>query len=310
VTALVAAGRLGTMSRLLRTGLAGAAFALLAAVAVAAAWPTHINLPDNYQPEGISSGKGKELFVGSIPTGEVRRIDARTGAQETVVPGGEGRAAIGLKADNKRRLFVAGGPTGKAFVYSIRTGAELEQFQLAPDSDTFINDVTLTNKAAYFTDSRKAVIYKVARDLSGFQTIALDGFNVVDGFNLNGIEAAQQGKVLLAIQSATGILWRIDPATGKSEQVDLGGATLDNGDGLLLLGKRKLFVVQNFANKIAVVKLSKDLRSGEIRREITSDDFDVPTTVARIGKRLYLPNARFGTTPAPDTDYWVTQVRR
>lgn len=298
------------MTSLLRAVLVAAATILLAGVAAAATFPAHIDLPDNYQPEGIASGKGSELFVGSIPTGEVRRINARTGAQEVVVAGAADRSAIGLKADNRRRLWVAGGPTGKAFVYSAKSGDELAQFQLAPDTDTFVNDVVVTNKAAWFTDSFKPVLYKVARDLSGFETLALDGFTPSGQFNLNGIEAAKRGKVLLAVQTEAGVLWRIDPKTGDSEPVDLDGASLANGDGLLLLGKRTLFVVQNFQNKIAVVRLSKDLRSGRVKREITSDDFDVPTTVARLGKRLYLPNARFTTPPTADTEYWVTQVRR
>ena len=40
-----------------------------------------------------------------------------------------------------------------------------------------------------------------------------------------------------------------------TREVDLGGATLANGDGLLLAG-RVLFVVQNRLNQIAVVQLS------------------------------------------------------
>ena len=43
-------------------------------------------------------------------------------------------------------------------------------------------------------------------------------------------------------------------------------------------------------------------------RTITSPRFDVPTTVARFGNRLYLPNARFTTPPTPSTPYSVTQV--
>ena len=44
-------------------------------------------------------------------------------------------------------------------------------------------------------------------------------------------------------------------------------------------------------------------------RTITSTEFAVPTTVARFGKRLYLPNARFGITDPTTADYWITQVR-
>jgi len=82
------------MTGLLRAALVAALTILLAAVAAAATFPAHIDLPDNYQPEGIASGKGKQLFVGSIPTGEVRRIDARTGEQDVVVEGAADRRAI------------------------------------------------------------------------------------------------------------------------------------------------------------------------------------------------------------------------
>jgi hypothetical protein len=47
---------------------------------------------------------------------------------------------------------------------------------------------------------------------------------------------------------------------------------------------------------------------GTLCRTITDDDFDVPTTIARLGRSLYLPNARFGTTPTPTTEYWITRV--
>jgi hypothetical protein len=49
---------------------------------------------------------------------------------------------------------------------------------------------------------------------------------------------------------------------------------------------------------------------GEVVGELTSPRFDVPTTVAVFGNRLYLPNARFSTSPTPTTEYWVTAVDR
>ena len=95
--------------------------------------------------------------------------------------------------------------------------------------------------------------------------------------------------------------------------VDLHGAELTNGDGLLLVGKRTLLVVQNRSNQIAVVKLDRGYRSGRVVRTLQAPEglFDVPTTVARQRGSLFLPNARFGTT-APDSpdeaEYWVTRL--
>ncbi len=88
------------------------------------------------------------------------------------------------------------------------------------------------------------------------------------------------------------------------------GTELTDGDGLLLIGKRTLLVVQNRSNQIAVVKLDSRYRSGRIVRTITHPEFDVPTTVARKRGSLYLPNARFSTPAMPDTEYWVTRVER
>ena len=58
--------------------------------------------------------------------------------------------------------------------------------------------------------------------------------------------------------------------------------------------------MQNRLNQVAVFKLDKRGTSGELRDTLTSPDFDVPTTIARSGGDLYLPNARFTTPPTPD----------
>ena len=178
-----------------------------------------------------------------------------------------------------------------------------------------MNDVVVTHDAAYFTDSMRAVLYRIALSKNGqpaatAETIPLTGdFQLVPGFNLNGIDATPNGKTLVAVQSATGKLFTIDPATGATNEIDLGGATLPFGDGILLHG-RTLYVVQNRLNKIAVVQLSPDLTQGAVTGEITDDAFDVPTTIDRFGKALYAVNARFTTPATPATTYNVVRVER
>jgi sugar lactone lactonase YvrE len=272
--------------------------------------PDRLDLPDGWQPEGIAAGRGWNLFVGSIPTGAVLRLDARTGATTPVVAAREGRAAIGLKLDERQRLFVAGGPTGKAFVYDARTGADLAELQLAVAGEpTFVNDVALTRHTAYFTDSRRSAVYAVDANLRGARTIALPDIPNEEGNNLNGIVSTPDEQALLAVQTNAGRLWKIDPSTGGAVQVDLGGTALTNGDGLLLDG-RTLYVVQNRLNQIAVVRLNEDFTSGEVATTIKSTGFDVPTTIALLRGELYAVNARFGTTDPQPADYWVTLVRR
>ena len=291
----------------------------LACLAVPAAlakgsFPETIPLPNGFQPEGIAVGKGDTFYVGSIPTGAVYAGSLRTGTGNVLVPGATGHAATGLEY-NHGRLWVSGAGTGKAFVYSAQTGALLNELQLATSAGpTFINDVVVTGRAAYFTDSNRPVIYKVSKSSTGspgaVTPITLTGdYQHVAGFNLNGIDATPSGRTLLTVQSATGKLFTIDPKTGATKLIDLGGATLPNGDGILLHG-RTLYVVQNQLDKIAVVRLNHGLTQGVVTREITDSDFDVPTTIDKFGKWLYAVNARFGRASGPDATYQVVQVRR
>jgi sugar lactone lactonase YvrE len=286
-----------------------AVLALAAPVALAkGSYPAVIALPNGFQPEGIATGGGHTFYVGSIPTGAVFRGDLRTGQGAVFIQGAAGRAATGLEVDHGR-IYVSGAATGKAFVYDAHTGALLKEYQLATGGGaTFINDVVVTNAGAFFTDSNRAAIYRVPKDLGAAQTIPLTGdFQLVAGFNLNGIDATPSGKVLVAVQSNTGKLFTISPTTGATRAMQ--GVSVVNGDGILLHG-RTLYVVQNFDNKIAVVRLSTDLSSGAVTRTITNPNFDTPTTIARHGVRLYAVNARFSTPPSPSTTYSVVQVRR
>ena len=287
------------------------AAALVLAVPVAFgknSFPAVISLPNGFQPEGIAAGNGNTFYAGSIPTGAIYRGDLRTGQGAVFIAGVAGRAATGLKFDHGR-LYVSGAGTGKAFVYDANSGALLKEYQLGTAGSSFINDVVVTRGSAYFTDSSQAVIYRVPKDLGAAQTITLTGdFQLLAGFNLNGIDATRNGKTLLAVQSNTGKLFTISPTTGATHAIDLHGATVTNGDGILLQGKT-LYVVRNQNNQIAVVKLSSHLTSGTVKRTITNPNFDVPTTLARHGVRLYAVNARFTTPPTPTTPYTVVQVR-
>jgi sugar lactone lactonase YvrE len=288
----------------------------LPAMAGAATFPDTIPLPDGWQPEGIGSGRGTSLYVGSIPTGAVWKTDARTGRGQVLVAGRAGRSAIGLKVDRRDRLFVAGGATGRAFVYDARTGADLASYQLAAaGAPTFVNDVAVTSRAAWFTDSQAAQLYALPLGRHGrlpgqgqVRTLPLTGdLQLQAGNNLNGIVAAAGGRVLLSVQTNTGKLFRINPRTGVTREVDLGRDRLVNGDGLLLAG-RVLFVVQNRDNKIAVVALSRSLDRGRVVAELTDPDFDVPTTIAATAGRLYAVNARFGTTDPQPARYDIVRV--
>ena len=126
--------------------------------------------------------------------------------------------------------------------------------------------------------------------------------------NSNGTEATSDGKWLVIVQTVTGKLFRVDPQTGVTKLIDLGGAALPMGDGLLLAGSH-LYVVQNSLN-IAVVNLNNDLTSGAIERTINDPAFRVPSTITSFGDSLYAVNARFDTAPDPNVDYDIVRVPR
>ena len=304
-------------ARLLLT-LAISALLSLALTAPASArpvFPDRIDLPDGFLPEGITIGKRARAYLGSLADGDLYAVDLRTG-QYRPVSEGPGTPSVGLKVDKRDRLFVAGGPSGQARVVSARTGEVLASYALST-APTFVNDVVLTRTTAWFTDSLWPVLYGIPLgrggalpDPSAVLRLPLSGdWGQQPGFNANGIAQTPDRSALLVIQSNTGRLFRVDPATGVATEVDLGGVSLMNGDGLLVLG-RTLYVVRNRINQVSVIKLDRTGTRGVLTATLTSPDFAVPTTVAAFGNSLYLPNARFGTPPTPTTDYWVTRIAR
>ncbi|WP_431932242.1 superoxide dismutase [Nonomuraea jabiensis] len=273
--------------------------------------PTSIPLPDGFQPEGIATGAGPFAFISSMADGSIYRADLRTG-RGAIISRGPGTPSLGMKLDSRGRLFVAGGTGGDARVVDSHTGRVLASYRLVT-GPAFVNDVILTQGAAWFTDSTNPVLYKLPlrgdRLPATAVRIPLTGdLEYGDGFNANGITPTPDGRGLIVVQSNTGGLFRVDPS-GATRRVDLHGESLREGDGLLLRG-RTLFAVQNRLNAVAVLRLNATGTEGRVVRRVSDPRFDVPATVAAFGSRLYLPNARFDTTPAPDTPYDAVAIPR
>lgn len=196
-------------------------------------------------------------------------------------------------------LFVAGGFTGQGYVYDARTGEDVAVLQLAdPALGTAINDVIVADGAAWFTDSFNPQLYRVPIGAGGSigasTTPVLSGpaANLSGQFNINGIAATPNGRTLIVAHSGDGALYTVDPVTGASAPI--AGADVPSVDGIIFEAGR-LWAVQNSANQIAVPRLSSDLTSATVERIITSDEFQIPTTVARAGDRLAVVNAKFDT---------------
>jgi sugar lactone lactonase YvrE len=304
--------------------LIGLSLLLCAAIAAAPAVGKHrahgkgpevIPIPNGFQPEGITTFGRDKFLVSSRATGAIYKGSLRTGKGRILVQGGTGRAATGIKVDRRGRLFVSGAGSKAIRIYDVRGGEEIESYPL-PDSQ-FINDVVLTRRGAYFTDSRRPVLYFVPRDLGALQTIQIGGeWTQQDGVNnANGIVATRRSLVL--VKSNTGeafALPQVTQGTAEARRIAITGGELDNSDGLLLKG-RTLYAVENRdpapegIGVVSAVKLSRDLTRGRIVKEITSEHFEVPSTIAASKRGLYVVNAKFNiATPTPDTPYEVVRV--
>jgi outer membrane protein assembly factor BamB len=281
------------------------ALGALAAPAAARPLPDVIHLPNGFGPEGLTS-QGKTFYTGSIATGAILRGNFRTGVVHQLVPPHSGRSSLGMEIAG-RRLFVAGGQTGDLFVYNARTGADVASFDV---HGGFVNDVVVTRRGAFFTDSAKKQLYVLRHGHA--RTLPLTGDVVYDDnpgtFELNGIDATRHGRVLISIQSRNGDLFRINPRTGVTRQIHVTGGDLTNGDGILLRG-RTLYVVRNQNNQIAVVKLGRRLHAGRVVRTLTNPNLDVPTGITAFRGSLYAVNAKFGQT-GPDVPYEVVRVAK
>lgn len=294
-------------------------------------FPNELPLPNGFQPEGIVIGPPHAFYVSSLISGQIYAGDLRTGEGKVLIipPTPLQGQALGMALDMRNNyLFVAGGFTGTGSVYNCVTGELIQTFVFAPPGSALINDVTASKDAVYFTNSISPVLYKIPIGKDGklpnpdkvislpltgdFSMDPIPGFPNLGAFS-NGIDATPSGKNLILANTDRGELYTVNPNTGESFVIDLGGARVPFADGILLEGKT-LYVVQNMINQISVISLKSDLRSGSIVKTIQDPKFGVPTTIAKFGSHLYAVNAHFDIAPPtgffPDVEFEVIKVKK
>lgn len=267
-------------------------------------------------PEGITADD-ETFYVTATGDGTVFRGTLGTPELQVFLPGGaDGRTgAAGIDVsdgdddgddndvDDVNRLVIAGGATGKVWVYDSVSGSLVGTFTNGLGEDaTFLNDVVIAdNGDAFITDSRSPALFRIpaaqvrdgAQDgpLEAFVDFTGSPFVYGEGFNANGIVEVDDDALVVA-QSSTGNLYRVDARSKEITQVDLGGETLVNADGLEL-DDDTLYVVRNRDGLISRVDLSDDGRTGRVLGEITDESFAYPTTVAATEDRLLVVNSQF-----------------
>ncbi len=290
-----------------------AALALVAAALVAAPpaaspnFPARIDFPAGWRAEGIAVGRGHTFYAGNTATGSIYTGDLRTGEGSVLVPGRAGGSVFGVFADNRDRIFAAGGRNCDALVYDASTGALIAHYTLtAPPC--FINDVSVTNSGAYFTNTAgRPVLFRIPIGPNGelgasSETLTLTP-PVAGG---NGIEATPDGKTLVMVSITLSKFFTVDPETGATKEIVLDKPVL-RGDGLILQGKT-LYAAENLPSAafpglggdVAVIELSPDLSSGTVVARLNSSDDPLvnPATADRFGQLIYVVrrNVPGGTT--------------
>lgn len=280
-------------------------------------FPSEIDLPDGFFPEGIAIGRGSTFYVGSLADGSIYKGDLRTGEGAVLTETTGQFTTVGIDVDRRERVWVAGGPTGTGRVYDGRTGELLASYDLTGPLESFINDVIVTRHAAWFTDSGTQNdpdpdafrfagaprLFKVPLGSSG----ALPGQEAVEELrldvpdvdfpNLNGIETTPNRRRLIVAHTALGSLFTVDPETGAGREVDV-DVTFVGADGLVRRG-RTIYVVENGAARVAEVRLDGLATRGKVRAVFPVVGAETPTTAAIFGQALYVVDARFVSMTGP-----------
>jgi sugar lactone lactonase YvrE len=277
--------------------------------------PAQIALPIGWQPEGVTTN-GKKVFSGSLATGSILKANPRTGETRVLPESATGKPAVGLDFDKRRKvIWVAGGPSGEVRAQDAKTGELLATYTAPATTNPngrFINALVVTKKAVYATDSfnQELVVVPLERrnalPASGpAQLLPLTGDIVFDTspgvFNANGIVKTRHG--LVVGQSNTGMLFRVDKATGEATTIE--GVSVPGADGIEP-DHRTLYVTGN--GVVTVVELARDALSGEVVDTLTSPLLDVPATSALVHHSLWVANARFGIADPANAPFFLTRI--
>jgi streptogramin lyase len=248
------------MTFLHTTALVVFTLSLVQPCATSAYVPASIPLPSNFQyPNGITHASDGTLYVGSVTSGQILRINPR-GKVETFFPGSaEVFASTALRLDEQRGILWGTSPDflgvrhqdGKTsrrphriFAINTRTGKVLRVI-LMPDSG-FGNDMALdTNGGVYLTDSKRPCIYYIAPGADRLRVWAEDTRFSSKEIGLSGIARRPDGVIVVGMFSSGKLLKVIPQPQGgvKVEAIAL-ERKLENPDGIQFAPDGSLLVTE------------------------------------------------------------------
>lgn len=274
---------------------------------------------ESVYPEGIAyHEESNTFFVGSAGEGTIFRGDVESGEVTTFIEAGERGpfTTLGLKVDDQNQLWIAGGSSGQVFVYDIESAGQTRTIATPEAEATFLNDLIVASSGdVYVTDSTRPVLFKVTGDADTAEPwLDFTGTTFEyqeEGPNANGIEVTPDDEYLLVVQMNTGQLYRIEVASKEVTEVDLGGETLANGDGLVLDGQTLYVVLQQPDNEVVVVEMADDFASGTVTSRIQDESLAAPATAIKVDDRLLVVNTQFNAMQSeegPELPFTVTSI--
>lgn len=290
---------------------------------------------DGAPPEGFTIGKGTTAYNGSID-GSIYKVNLRNGEGEILVPAEPDFDVfagdcykLGMRVDKRsNNLIVAGCQQGDAYIFDADTGEELKKYQLDDSGNSVINDLAITQDAVYFTDFGQPFIYRLPLTKNGrlpddpnaATAIPLTGdFETGDnliGVFANGIVATPDGETLIIGNSGSSKIFKVDPATGHSDEIIVSPPLAGLLDGSFLDGivmyDGALYILSPGdtpdLDLIQVVVLSDDMLTGTLVGTIADPDMDGVASGAMLGDSLYVNNARYWNFPGLPTTYDITKI--
>ena len=292
--------------------LALAASFVLAPAALAAPDKPSVEyvLTENHgNPEGVAWDPATQtFFTGSTADGTLYRGTLGDTSVDVWIAG-PGTPAVGMKVDGGR-LYVAGGPSGLVKVYDIATASLVATFSTGTGG--FLNDLVVTNRGVFVTDSIRPVLWHITPELLAAGTGTPESIAMAPeipfgaGFALNGIVDFKDGRELVVVHSALGTLYRIDlsfsDGSVDSRSVTPISAPAVNGDGLLVDQGMLIAVIGGAVPpRLDFLDLSADHSSATLLFSRTDATFQRPSTIARAKNTYLVVNADFTTSTPPFT---------
>ncbi|MCZ6755067.1 MAG: hypothetical protein O7E49_07115, partial [Gemmatimonadetes bacterium] len=182
------------------------------------------------------SGLAGAIYKGNLRTGEGAILSLPTG-----------KSVSGLSYDPRTDNLYAATGFGSGFfdedlgpqftfsgqgvtVYDASSGDIIEEIGFGDGTGT-INDCLVTRTGVYCTDSFNPILYKLVLEEGGrrplppvVEEIPMSGFEMVPLFNANGLVGNFDGKQLVIVNISTGVLYRVDTASGEASPIEIEGA--------------------------------------------------------------------------------------